>query len=433
MISASRLKFAFVLFAIALATLSGSRSLAHSSSAKTKFVSIDATTVEARTELLELGINIEEVYSDRVWSLVNEEEITRAKLAGFKILSEVSSSVFERANPGLFGNKNPQFPGKDAKYHDFAEMSAELKALHAKYPKLTQLQSIGKTWEGRDIVALHINTTPADLNSGHSSKPGIVFMGAHHAREHLSSEIPRMLGQYLLEHQLDQAIGKLLTTRDIWIIPMVNPDGAEFDIEGGSYHMWRKNRRENGEKERTMGVDLNRNYGFQWGTGGSSKIPSSDTYMGPEPFSEPESQAIRDFVKDHVNLKVLLSYHTYSELILYPWGHSKDPIANTRDHDTFKMMASTMAKWNGYKPQQSSDLYIASGDTTDWAYGTLGIFAFTFELTPKGALGGGFYPGANVIDSTFKANLNPALYLIDLADHPYRAIDQGAGASIWYK
>ena len=96
-------------------------------------------------------------------------------------------------------------------------------------------------------------------------------------------------------------------------------------------------------------------------------------------------------------------------------------------------MAETMANWNHYKPEQSSSLYITSGDTTDWAYGTLGIFAFTFELTPKGMMGGGFYPGANVIDSTFNANLNPALYLIDLADNPYRAIDQGAGASIWYK
>jgi carboxypeptidase T len=312
-------------------------------------------------------------------------------------------------------------------------MKAVLEGIHAKYPTLTRLQSIGKSWEGRDLFALHINTSLADLNSGQSSKPGVVFMGAHHAREHLSSEIPRMLAQFLLEHQREQNISTLLNTRDIWIIPMVNPDGAEFDIEGGKYHMWRKNRRANNEKERTWGVDLNRNYSYLWGQGGSSGNPSSDTYMGPAPFSEPETQAVRDFVNSHSNLKVLLSYHTYSELILYPWGNTSSPISKKRDHDTFKTMAQTMAKWNRYKPQQSSDLYITTGDTTDWAYATHGIFAFTFELTPKGSLGGGFYPGANVIDSTFNANLNPALYLIDLADNPYRAIDQGAGASIWYK
>lgn len=407
---------------------------AHVSSDKNKFISIDATTRETRTKLLELGINIEEVYSDRVWSLVNDEEVARVKAAGYKVLSESSSEPFFRTHPGLNGDKNPQFPTKDARYHDYAEMKKALDILQKKYPRISKIESIGQSWEGRDLLALHINTNGSDLNSGQSTRPGVVFMGAHHAREHLSSEIPRMLAEYLLDHQREQNISTLLSTRDIWIIPMVNPDGAEFDIEGGSYHMWRKNRRVNNERrERTWGVDLNRNYGYLWGTGGSSTIQSSDTYMGPAPFSEPETQAIRDFLNGHLNLKVLLSYHTYSELILYPWGHTHDPIAKTRDHDTFKTMAETMARWNHYKPEQSSDLYITSGDTTDWAYGTLGMFAFTFELTPKGMMGGGFYPGANVIDSTFNANLNPALYLIDLADNPYRAIDQGAGASIWYK
>lgn len=402
----------------------GLNAQAHFNPNKTKFVSINAVTKEARTRILELGVNIEEVYSDRVWSLVNDEEQKRLEAAGFEILTEAPSEVFFNA---------AQFPSKDSRYHDYSELRAALDSLQQKNASLVRLQPIGKSWEGRDIVAIHINTSQSDLNRAQSSKPGIVFMGAHHAREHLSSEVPRMLAEYLIANQRNQKIATLLSTRDIWIIPMVNPDGAEFDIDGGSYHMWRKNRRENGEKERTWGVDLNRNYGFQWGTGGSSKIPSSDTYMGPEPFSEPETQAIRDFVNDHVNLKVLLSYHTYSELILYPWGHKNDPISVTRDLQTFETMARTMAKWNHYKPEQASDLYIASGDTTDWAYGTHGIFAFTFELTPKGMLGGGFYPGAGVIDSTFNDNLNPALYLIDLADNPYRAIDQGAGASIWYK
>ena len=85
-------------------------------------------------------------------------------------------------------------------------------------------------------------------------------------------------------------------------------------------------------------------------------------------------------------------------------------------------MAKTMAQWNGYTPEQSSQLYIASGDTTDWAWGAHKIFAFTFELTPKSMWNGGFYPGAGAIASTFAANLKPALYLLDLADDPYRAV-----------
>src|SRR5690606_22938509 len=129
--------------------------------------------------------------------------------------------------------------------------------------------------------------------------------------------------------------------------------------------------------------------------GGSSDRGSSEVYMGPAPFSEPETRNIRDFVKSQPRMTTLLSVHTFSELILYPWGHTYDPVGkekgNAQDRLIFEKMAQDMAKWNHYTPQQSSDLYIASGDTTDWAYGELGIYAFTFELTPKSMWDGGFY------------------------------------------
>jgi carboxypeptidase T len=85
-------------------------------------------------------------------------------------------------------------------------------------------------------------------------------------------------------------------------------------------------------------------------------------------------------------------------------------------------MGKKMASWNHYTPQKSSDLYLASGDTTDWAYEELKIFAFTFELTPDSMFAGGFYPGASVIEPTFKANIEPALYLIEKAENPYSAL-----------
>jgi len=411
-------------FILILAMIFGGMNSSHAdSSIKTKFISVNAHTRDERTQLLNIGIDIEEVYSDRVWSLVSDDEISRIRANGFQVLSQAPSQVFLQG---------PGFPKGDELYHDFAGITDALNKIHAAYPQVSRIQSIGKTVEGRDLLAIHLNSSLADLNSGHSSKPGVIFLGEHHAREHLSAEVPLMLAQYLMEHQREQKIGALLGTRDIWIIPCVNPDGAEFDIQGGKYHSWRKNRSVNSGTS-NLGVDLNRNYGYFWGTGGSSTETSSDVYMGPSAFSEPETQAVRDFINDHLNLKVLLSYHTYSELILYPWGHTYDSIDQKRDHDTFEKMAETMSHWNHYQPEQASALYIASGDTTDWAYGTLGIFSFTFELTPKSSFSGGFYPGSKAIDSTFKANLNPALYLIDLADNPYRAVDQGAGASIWYK
>jgi carboxypeptidase T len=127
-------------------------------------------------------------------------------------------------------------------------------------------------------------------------------------------------------------------------------------------------------------------------------------------------------------MKTLLSLHSFSELVLYPWGHTYDPIGkkvgNAEDLPVFEKMARDMAGWNKYTPQQSSDLYIASGDTTDWAYGERGVFAFTIELTPASMWDGGFYPEPTTIQPTFEANIRPFLYLIEYADNPKRVLTE---------
>ena len=152
--------------------------------------------------------------------------------------------------------------------------------------------------------------------------------------------------------------------------------------------------------------------------------------MGPTPFSEPETQAVKTFVDAQPRMTILLSFHTFSELVLYPWGGTYDKVGekdgNAADLPVFEKMSRDMARWNMYKPQQASDLYIASGDTTDWAYGTHGIFAFTFELSPKSMWEGGFYPGTKVINPTFEANLKPMLYLLEYANNPHRSLSERA-------
>ena len=401
------------------------------------FVSIAATNREERTKILELGVDIEETYSDRVWALVTPKQISKLENNHFRILSTAPQDVFFRAQSFVHfssaDSSSTSFPAGDELFHDYRQVQELLNQLHQENPELTAVSSLGKSIEGRDLVAIHINTTPADLASGMSSKPAAFFMGGHHAREHISVEVPLKLAQYLLQNKNDPKISLLLHSRDIWILPLVNPDGAEFDIEGKDYHYWRKNRRDAGEGEESFGVDLNRNYGYEWGTGGASADPEGETYRGSEAFSEPETKAIRDFIDARPNIKTLLTFHTFSELILYPWGYTGDVIAKTADQKTFEIMATTMAHWNHYTPEQSSALYITSGDTTDWAYGVHGIFAFTFELSPKDFKSGGFYPGENAIDAIFQDNLAPFLYLLDVSDAPHRVIDQGAGASIWYK
>lgn len=384
-----------------------------------RFIQVAAATREERTQLANLGMSIEFVRSDSVWGFASPSVLEDLERAGAKVLGNHDFEIGRGGHHGV-ENDTEDFPSADARFHNYAEMTEALGAMAAANRDIATVVSIGKTIEGRDIWALHINTTPASIRHHRSNKPGIVYMGAHHAREHLSVEIPLMFGAYLLQYRNHQAVARLLATRDIWIIPMVNPDGAEYDIATGKYRMWRKNRRQNDNG--TFGVDLNRNYGYGWGTGGSSSNPSSDVYMGKAPFSEPETQAIKNFIEQLPNIRVLLSFHTFSELILYPWGGKYDPVPDAKDRATFEAMASTMAGWNKYKPQQASDLYIASGDTVDWAYATRRIFGFTFELSPKSSWQGGFYPGAKVIDKVFADNLRPALYLLDLADDPYRAL-----------
>jgi len=382
-----------------------------------RFIQIGAKNKIERTIISNLGVSIEAVKSDSVWAIANSKQILKLQNDGYKVLGNFDLKTARGGHENSFG-----FPPEDSRFHTYQQLLAALQELQVKNSDISSLQSIGNSIEGRDLWALHINSTASDLTSGSSNKPGAIFMGNHHAREHVSLEIPLMLAQYLLGHRRDPRISRMLDTRDLWIIPMVNPDGAEYDVATNEYRYWRKNRRKN--KDGTFGVDLNRNYGFEWGTGGSDTETSSDVYMGTEPFSEPETQAIRDFVEKHLNTKILLSFHTFSELILYPWGHSYDKISKSDDQRTFEKMAQTMAKWNHYTPEQASDLYIASGDTTDWAYGKHGIFAFTFELSPSDMMDGGFYPGEKIIDRVFRDNIQPCLYMIDLADNPYRVLDK---------
>lgn len=360
-----------------------------------------------RSVIANMGVSIEGVDDGFVIAIGQKKHVDRLKKSG-RILSSFQYQASMR-----------DFPGKDEKFHNYAELTQALQKLATDYPDNVEMKSIGKSLEGREMWALRITQ---DVKSHLGDRPAIIFMGGHHAREHVSIEMPYLLAEHLLSKAAahDPIIEKYLSTREIHIIPSVNPDGSEYDIASGSYQMWRKNRRTNANG--TRGVDLNRNYGYKWGTGGSSTDGSSDVYMGPAPFSEPETQAIKKYVEETKNINILLSFHTFSELILYPWGHTHSKITEPNDLKVHETMARKMATWNGYTPEQSSDLYIASGDTTDWSYGTLKIISFTFELDPKSMFQGGFYPGQSVIPTVFNKNLQPCLYLIDLADDPYRVL-----------
>ena len=368
---------------------------------------VSADTGRRRSQASSLGLSIEEVSGAEVAGIATAAALARLRAAGFVIQRQTS----------LRNTLLKSFPTPDKAYHDYAGVEAELGAIASANPGLASLVDIGQSYGGLNITAIRFNTTARGKEP--SAKPGAFFVGSHHAREHLSTEVPLLLAQWLAENKAKPEVKALLESRDIYIAPLVNPDGSEFDIKTGTYRWQRKNMRPN--TDGSVGTDLNRNYGSHWGESGASTDPSDDTYQGPGAFSEPETQAVRKFVTERPNLRVMASYHTYSELILYPWSYTADPVPNAPALKAFKAIAQKMGQWTGYAAQQSGEFYPSSGDTCDWAWESRGIFCFTFELTPKSSSGGGFYPGPGAIKPTFEKNIAPLLYLSGLADNPLRA------------
>lgn len=371
------------------------------------WVVVKADRGRQRSLAAALGLSIEEASSGAIAGIVSPEALSRLKTAGYKILS--TTRLRESGPMG--------FPGQDSAYHDYAEVEAELGKIATGHPDLASLVEVGNSHRGLKILALRFNSSARGLEP--SAKPGALFLGAHHAREHLSSEVPLLIARWLAQNRSAPEVSGLLETRDIYIIPLVNPDGSEFDIENGEYRWHRKNMRPN--EDGSLGTDLNRNYDSHWGESGTSTNPGDDTYGGPKPFSEPESRAVKAFIEARPNLKVMVSYHTYSELILYPWSYTEQPLGDARALKAYVNMAQQMASWTGYTAKQSGDFYPSSGDTCDWAWEARKIFCFTFELTPKSWSGGGFYPGPSAIEPTVQKNIRPVLYLSGLADDPRRA------------
>lgn len=294
-------------------------------------------------------------------------------------------------------------------YHTYAEINTELHALANSYPAISSVTSIGKSIEQRDLWAIKISDNVAQ----DEPEPAVVFLGCHHAREWISVDVPFLIAKYLLENYAsDPQVARLVNNAEIWIAPMVNPDGHQYSVT--TDRLWRKNRRNNGDG--TFGVDMNRNYSYQWGGPGSSGDTYSEIYRGPAPFSEPETQAVRDFLQK-LSPKAMISYHNYSQLILYPWGYTSNPAPQKALMDSLAgVIAHKIMSVHGvsYTPGQASTLYLASGDTNDWLYALFGVPTYTIELRPNSS-----YPGFELPESeiqpTFEENLPAALMLIDWA------------------
>jgi hypothetical protein len=304
-------------------------------------------------------------------------------------------------------------------YHTYAELTSALLALEQGYPGLADRFPIGYSVEGRSIYALKIS----DNVSVDENEPEVLYMGNHHARELMSVDIPLRFAQYLLaNYGTDPDVTAMVNEREIFFVPMVNPDGhiyVELNHSGASDYWWRKNRRPN--TGGSYGVDLNRNYGYMWGydNNGSSPDPTSDIYRGTAAFSENETERIRTFCKGRQFI-LGFSFHTYGEWLLYPWGYIPTPCP---DDALFAALADSLVSGNGYTPgAASTTLYPTNGDTDDWAYGETvdkpRMYLFTPEMNTYAQ--GGFGPADTYIQPTFNLLLQMNMDLLHFADNPWR-------------
>ncbi|MGI5246471.1 M14 family metallopeptidase [Dactylosporangium sp. CA-139066] len=369
-----------------------------------------AWTGADRSRIAGAGAAIDSVQNDRVNITATAAEAQRIERLGYRVTRV----------------RTEGFPAADAGYHDYAEMMADLDKTARAHPTIMRKLSLGKSYEGRDMPLIKISDNVAK----DEDEPEILYDAHQHAREHLTVEMALYLVHlYTDNYGKDARITRIVNSREIWIVPDMNPDGGEYDIKGGTYHNWRKNRQPLGAGY--YGLDLNRNWGYKFGCCfGSSNQVSSEIYRGPEAFWAPETQRLRDFVLSRriggkQQIRAAIDFHTYSELVLWPYGYTNATTApglNADQQRTFAALGKMFARSNGYTAEQSSSLYITDGSVIDWLWATQGVWAFTFEMYPASPEAGGFYPPASTIAPQTARNKEASLLLAEYADCAYRVI-----------
>jgi Zinc carboxypeptidase/Immune inhibitor A peptidase M6 len=285
----------------------------------------------------------------------------------------------------------------------------------------TQLFVIGETTQGRDIVAVRVTKESNDGGARIADRPAVLYQGTTHAREWISTEVTRRLMEYAAGDS--QVARRLRKKRQLWFVPVVNPDGYQYTFD--TERLWRKNLRDNdGDNQITNldGVDLNRNYPEHWGYDDEGSEPeiSSNTYRGPSPASEPETQANIGLV-ERIDPVFALSYHSYGPLLLYPEGWQVQTPA--RDLPIYLALTGNDDEpaVRGFDPDVSAELYTTNGEFTDWAHGTQDVLAWTPELE-EGCAGCGFvFPdNEDLVERQYRINRPFALDLAWSAADPAR-------------
>lgn len=337
-----------------------------------------------------------------------------------------------------------------ASFAGYSSVEATYAFLHStatSYPGLATLVDFGDSWQriqtagsaGYDLLALRLTNQAVA-----GPKPMLLVIGAIHAREWTTVEIANRLISYLLQGYGDDAtVTWLLDEHEIVVVPIANPDGRKLAEQG---YLQRKNMNTTRGSMCSMppaihsqpGVDLNRNFAYAWGTVDRPTLdPCLPTYPGTAPASEPETAALQQFITTLYPDRprpangapapddtsgVLISLHSFGNMVLWPWGHTALPAPNSAG---LSRLGQQMAQLAGYRPDQSYQLYPTSGTTDDWAYAELGLAAYTFEIGPVGGRCGFFTPPYSCLDGESDGNfwgrtLPPLLYAAGVSRAPYR-------------
>jgi len=371
-----------------------------------------------------------EVHADDGFVLVEvqPDQLHRLRAAGFEVEIDQEYSL-ELCTPAPPSPKQtsgiPGFPC----YATVPESVQRLEDLVARHPGLAVLVDLGDSWEktrapeygdGNDLLLLRLGRGVEDRPPG--SRPTLFATGGVHAREYAPPEILLRFAEGLLAgYGVDADATWILEEREIHLLVQANPDGRVRAETGLS---WRKNAdNDHCPDTETRGVDLNRNFDFDWGCcNGSSGEPCDLVFRGPAPASEPETVAIQDHLRRLYPRRweptpppetggLYLDVHSYGGLVLWPWGTTIEPCPN---HRQLRTLGRKMAAFNGYVPQQAMQLYPTDGTTSDFAYGDRGVASYTIEVGTR------FFQDC----ATFEArilpdNLEALTYAAKIADAPY--------------
>lgn len=381
-----------------------------------------------------------EVHHDQGYLVVGVDGDGFARLVDLGFAIEIDDkATAEVCTPrSRLANQTTGIPGYPC-YRTVEETFATAESLVTAHPGLAEWLDIGDSWEktaaggasGYDMRVLRLTNrsvpgTPTGETPPHG-KPKLVITASIHAREYTPAELTTRFAEWLINgYGTDPDATWLLDEHEVHLILETNPDGRKH-AETGSW--WRKNTDENycGTTSTDRGADLNRNFPFQWGCcGGSSSNECDNTYRGSSPASEPEVQAVQNYLRsvfpdqkgpnisDPVAADatgVYLDLHSYSELVLWPWGFTSGQAPNGTALQT---LGRRFAFFNDYEPEQSIGLYPTDGTTDDFAYGDLGVAAYTFEL------GTSFFQSCSTFENTIVPTNLPALvYAAKVARTPY--------------